>query len=133
MIITIPIVGLLSAWYINKNSKSIERLGISTNSKVLKFYLAFWVSLSVFCIFDIVIVLEIDYEKLMGTDHNFDYPAMIIDASFRGIGGSIISCLDLLVLLAYYKNSKKLSARVSKLVTKNLRSESVSTISVDHQ
>ena len=46
----IPIVGTLSARHINKHSASVERLGIRTNSLVLKFYLAFWISLSATCI-----------------------------------------------------------------------------------
>ena len=50
ILIIIPIVGLFSARHINKNSRTIEQFGIRTNSSIMNIYLAFWLSVAIFCI-----------------------------------------------------------------------------------
>ena len=42
-VITLPIIGVLSTRHIHKHSRSVERIGIRTNSKVIKLYCAFWI------------------------------------------------------------------------------------------
>lgn len=49
-LMVIPVVGVLSARHINRNSRSVERLGIRTNSSIMNVYLAFWASVAVICI-----------------------------------------------------------------------------------
>ena len=57
-LIIMPVVGKLSARHINKNSRSIERLGISTNSRVMKVYLALWITLAILCTTDGVMIIQ---------------------------------------------------------------------------
>ena len=68
VIIAIPLVGIFSARHINNNSRSVERLGIRTNSKIMKLYLGFWMSVSVDCIVVgiLMIILTEEHELRRG-------------------------------------------------------------------
>ena len=68
--IAMPVIGFLSARHINKNSRSVERLGIRPNSRVLKLYQGFWLSFSLICItIRVLMILLTQDHALHGWEH----------------------------------------------------------------
>ena len=113
VLITIPFVGVFSARHIENNSRSIERLGIRTNSKIMKFYLGFWTSISIDCIVVgvIMIILTEEHKLKRGEEADEQKLRMLMSASILvSLRIIMASCLDFLVLTTYYRLSKKLSA-----------------------
>ena len=77
ILIVIPTVGIFSARHINRNSRSVERLGIRTNSSIMNVYLAFWTSVAIICI-AIGVLVTLLYE-----DHKFKEITVTVDQDIR--------------------------------------------------
>ena len=124
IVIIMSTLTLFSVFYIHKHSKSIEHLGIRTNSSLMKAYVIFWTSLC------FVVLLQMAL-YLVPRDGHGSWKQHISETKKRKFYISNTSLyfaqymlcegLDLLVLFAYFRLGKRLSTRTTKLVTKNLR------------
>lgn len=93
-------------------------------------YITLWTILTTITVSDqlLVIILsegQVD-EKWVGEDLRM-YRIIISATTLIGVRYFVASCLDMLILLAYYRLSKKISYRVSKLVSQTLIEESIAT------
>ena len=126
MIVTIslPVIGVTSAHHICSNSMSVERLGIRTNSKVINIYLAFWVSVAAI---NLVIGTIVIFVTQKDSGEILELRLAITNGFFVSTRYIFVGSLDLMLLFAYYLQSRKLSAKMQKLIAQNLRTESTSS------
>ena len=122
-----------SMLHIHRNSKIIEHIGVKTNSRLMKVYLIFWTSLNYIYLAHVILIILIAPEALnnyYGDPYDEMYVlkliiAFIIDSIIILV---LISALDLMIMLAYYRLSKKLSTRATKRVIQALRAESIGSL-----
>ena len=116
----ITFMTLASVNYIHKHSKAIEYLGIKANSTLMKVYGICWLVILLCLIADtIMIILN---HALREDDKMVDDAQLFIAITAFFTFTTIINCLlDLLVLYAYHRLNKKLSAKARNLVTEALR------------
>ena len=115
---------LLSARHIHLNSMQVEELGIRTNSTLMKVYVVFWLVLT-FCVLTHYSIMSW-YFKIMdrrGWDKDMNQRqwrlrmAEDIDICIL----NFISCsLEIMILGAYFRLTKKYSAEATELVTRTL-------------
>mmetsp|Transcript_1235 Transcript_1235/g.1627 ORF Transcript_1235/g.1627 Transcript_1235/m.1627 type:complete len:141 (+) Transcript_1235:559-981(+) len=123
MIIAMVLTTIFSFRHINKHSKSIERLGVKTNSTVMNLYVLFWFSFGAEIILNIVMYrLRTDALEDGYIETALNY--QIVYAILYAPQWLLAAGLDILVLFAYFRLCKKLSAEVSELVTESLRDSS---------
>ena len=111
---------MLAAWHIHKNSKQVERLGIRTNSMIMKLYVIFWIALAL-CTISSTMLVSID-NKLQYQKHN-NVPRMrimIAASTFIGMLYFVSSTLEIIMLYAYYRMSQKMTSTETKLVARSL-------------
>ena len=128
--LTIPVIGVSSARHITNNSKSVEQLGIRTNSRVMRVYLAFWVTLGFVSIAGGSCMIMLDYDRRLHHGQHVKYKVTMVVCILIAIRSLFVTCLDLQLFIAYYRISQKLSDKMSRMVTKNLRSDSSSSVNV---
>ena len=103
--------------YMNLHSKPLERLGLQTNSTLMRFYVGFWGSLGliavtlIFCfIWQAYVVISLD-----------SYFRVIITRACLQLAFTLILAgLDIVVLYAYLRFSDRLSERVARHLTNSL-------------
>ena len=135
-LIVIPVVGLLSANHINKNSKSVERLGIRTNSNLIQLYIVLWISLVLDTVTSGALLLVLNQEQEDFHWQHLDKQVFQIQLSaiiLMCMRCIISSCLDLLIMFAYYRLSLRLPSKMSLLVTQCLTSETQSYQSTEKE
>ena len=117
---------LFSVLHIHKNSKSIEVLGIKTNSTLMKLYVIFWTTLSLVVLINLLLYFMAKRRLENGYMSEVTFAKLeIVQTSILSFEYMICPGLDLLVIFAYFRLGKKLSARAARIVASNLRRASI--------
>lgn len=115
-------VTLYSVCHIHNHSKSIEQLGIKTNSTLMKLYVILWTGESLTVIMQLTLFIiprgvgmKAGVSKITLEKYYIGYNALYF------FQYTICAGLDLLVLYAYFRLGRRLSTRAVSMVAKNLR------------
>ena len=107
---TMMIVTLFSVQHIHRYSKSIERMGIKTNIRLMYLYVFCWISLNLIILVQITIYSISKHGEDQGTMTNEQVKKYDIGLTSIFIIHYIISAaLDILVLFGYYRLGNRLS------------------------
>ena len=98
------LITFVAACHIHKNSRQVERLGIRTNSLVMKIYVIFLIIFAL-CTFSSTTLTSINSsDEREHEDDNAVHTLRIVTAAsaFLGLRYFLMSSLELLMLYAYY-------------------------------
>lgn len=120
--IGIAITILYSAHHIHVSSRSIEKLGIKTNSTVMTLYVIVWSSLALTFILTSVCYYYAYYDYDVS---NKERVLRLKIAYLSLFTGSVLLGIlpEFLLLYLYLRLSEKLSAKATTLIAENLRSD----------
>lgn len=115
--ISMTFISIVSVRHIHNQSKAIERIGIKTDSKLMKLYAFGWIGLNLFELILLALVIFIFYVA--------DNLRLIIVYEITFMVFFVFLVIhNLLIVLAYYRMSRKLSNRTKNLVASTLRAGS---------
>lgn len=115
---------LFSVQHIHRYSKSIERMGIKTNIRLMYLYVFLWISLNVIILVQITIYSISKHGQDNGTMSKMQVQKYDIGLTSIYIIHYIISAaLDLLVLYGYFRLGNRLSEQAADMVANSLRNE----------
>ena len=129
-IITFAITCILAARHIHLNSQQVEKLGIRTNSTIMKAYVTVWVIFAFLWL--LLAIITIWFEKVVAKKGwNWHSAPDIDEDGFLkiSIAGCVVmdilyvmtAALEVMILYAYYRLSKKLSVQFTKVVALSLQ------------
>ena len=116
--VAMALITLLSARHIHNNSKQVEKLGIRTNSVIMKVYVVFWISLAVCTTscFALININTVQIHLADCCDSDFFLRMMIAISTLISLLYVLIASLEIIMLYAYHRISERLSSKETKLL-----------------
>lgn len=120
--ILMAVITFASVHHIHKHSKSIESIGVKTDSTLMKIYLISWIALNFFYISHLVLgffllPLAVDLSEKKEIDSTYGLRVSISFVVCFIIVQIFMSIQDILILMAYHRLGHKVSSRTKHLVT----------------
>ena len=120
--ILMAVITFASVHHIHRHSKSIESIGVKTDSSLMKVYLTSWIALNFFYIAHLVLgclllPLAVDLSEKREIDSVYGLRVSISFVVCFILVQIFMSVQDILILIAYHRLGHKVSARTKHLVT----------------